>query len=278
MKDNVFYEVMTGSVAYGCNEENTSDKDVYAVCIPPKEIIFPHLSGHIDGFGSEPQRFEQYQQHHIKDDVSEYDINVYNIVKYFDLCMKGNPNMVDTLFVPQRCVLWCNQIGQRIRDNRKLFLSKISYHKFRGYAYSQLHAIKTRTPLETSKRREKYDQFGFDVKYAYHVVRLCLECEQILSEGEITLDRDREIYKAIRRGDWSQEKITEFFEEKEKYLERLYETSSVVPYKYDEEAIKSLLIECLEMHYKTLPLPKELNKAKLLEKVLELYDMVKSSS
>ena len=92
MKNNIHYEVIMGSVAYGVSSD-TSDLDIYGFCVPPKHIIFPHLTGEILGFGKQSERFEQFQKHHIKDDSvkKEYDISIYNIVKYFQLCMQNNP-------------------------------------------------------------------------------------------------------------------------------------------------------------------------------------------
>jgi hypothetical protein len=67
LKDNVHYEVLMGSVAYGVSTD-TSDMDIYGFCIPPKHIIFPHLTGVIKGFGNQGPNFEQWQQHSIIDD------------------------------------------------------------------------------------------------------------------------------------------------------------------------------------------------------------------
>lgn len=141
------YEVMMGSVAYGVSNV-ISDVDIYGFCIPNKKIIFPHLDGEIFGFGRQKKRFEQYQQHHIKDPSNdkEYDIVIYNIVKYFSLCMKNNPNMLDSLFVPRRCCLHVTQIGNIVRENRRLFLHKGAWFKYKGYAYSQLHKAKSSNP------------------------------------------------------------------------------------------------------------------------------------
>jgi len=123
---NTCYMVQMGSVAYGVAGE-TSDWDIYGFCVPHKETIFPHLKGEIVGFGQQIQRFEQWQQHHIKDDSSgrEYDFSIYNIVKYFQLCMENNPNMVDSLFVPLRCILHMTAVGTHLRDRRKEFLTML---------------------------------------------------------------------------------------------------------------------------------------------------------
>lgn len=139
---NTHYEVMMGSVAYGVSED-TSDVDVYGFCIPPKDVIFPHLRGEILGFGKQINRFEQYQQHHVEDKEARksYDISIYNIVRYFHLVMENNPNMIDSLFVPHRCVLHTTKVGNMVRDERKMFLHRGCWAKFKGYSYAQMHKM-----------------------------------------------------------------------------------------------------------------------------------------
>lgn len=252
LPDNLHYAVITGSVAYGASSD-TSDMDVVGFCIPSKSDIFPHLKGEIPGFGVQHQRFDQYQEHHCIDQSTdqEYDFTIYSIVKYFQLYMENNPNMVDTLFVPQRCVLFCSKIGQLVRDNRKMFLHKGSYHKFRGYMFAQLHKAKSGSNSSNPKRKENIEKYGYDPKFLYHIVRLGLECEQILVEHDLDLERNREILKSIRRGEWSFERVNEWAQEKEKHLDNLYQTSTL-QHKPDEDSIKRILLQCLEEHYGSL--------------------------
>jgi hypothetical protein len=70
-------------------------------------------------------------------------------------------------------------------------------------------------------------------------------------EHDLDIERNSEILKAVRRGEWSEEKLRGWFDEKEKHLEELYAKSTLrhVP---DEEAIKDLLMQCLEQHYGSL--------------------------
>lgn len=140
------YLCIMGSFAYGVAGDD-SDSDIYGFCVPPKEMVFPHLSGEIMGFGRQIKRFEQWQQHHINDTEAgkQYDFQVYSIIKFFQLCMDNNPNMVDALFVPERCIIHCSSIGNLVRENRKLFLHRGCWHRFRGYAYSMLHKMATKT-------------------------------------------------------------------------------------------------------------------------------------
>jgi predicted nucleotidyltransferase len=241
-----------GSVAYAVSSD-TSDMDVYGFCLPPKEMVFPHLAGQIEGFGTQVQKFEQWSEHHIKapDGRREYDFAVYSIVKYFQLVMQNNPNMIDSLFTARNLVLHSTPIAEMVRERRREFLHKGSWHKFKGYAYAQLAKIKSKSNSSNPKRAKSIEDFGFDVKFAYHIVRLLNEVEQIMVEHDLDLQKNNEQLKAIRRGEWSLEQIERYFEDKEKHLEEVY-LKSTLPHSADEAAIKKLLLECLEHHYGSL--------------------------
>jgi predicted nucleotidyltransferase len=251
---NVMYETLMGSVAYGVSGD-TSDRDVYGFAIPPREQLFPHLAGEIAGFGRPRPRFETFQIHHVRDPDAlagkgcEYDFSIYSIPRFFTLCMECNPNMIDSLFTPQDCVLHLTRVGSLVRERRQLFLHKGVWTRFKAYAYAQLHKLRTKNP--EGKRRQLQEQFGFDVKYAYHVVRLLYECEQLLQFADLDLRRDREHLKAIRRGEVSEADLRAWASSKETQLEALV-SRSPLPDQPDERAIRQLLLECLEEHYGSL--------------------------
>lgn len=259
MADNVHYLTMMGSVAYGVNND-TSDCDVYGFCIPPKEELFPHLKGEVIGFGNAKHannRFSNFQQHHIQDVGAEkqYDLNIYNIVDYFQLVMENNPNMIDSLFTPQFCILHSTKVGQMVREKRKMFLHRGSWHTFKGYSFAQMKKMKSQT--RTGKRAQAVEKDGYDLKFAYHIVRLLNEIEQILTEGDLDLQRNREQLKAIRRGEWTLEQIEQYFTKKEVELETLYnENKANLPWGPSDDGlqdrIKQLLFQCLEEHYGSL--------------------------
>jgi predicted nucleotidyltransferase len=247
------YEVIMGSFAYGVSSD-TSDVDVYGFGIPPKEIVFPHTAGMIFEFDQNFPKFGQYQQHHIKDPAGtkEYDLNIYNVVKYFRLCANGNPNMIDSLFVPPNSIIHMTNIGTQLRENRHIFLSKKCWHTFKGYAYQQLNKIKKRTNSSNPKRAATIEKYGFDTKFGYNLVRLLNEVEQILTEGDIDLQRNREQLKDIRNGAWTLKQLEDYFVKKESELETLYTNSKAVPHSIREEEIKQLLVNILEEYYGNL--------------------------
>lgn len=260
LPSTVQYETIMGSVAYGANLEEKSDVDLYAVVIPPKDKIFPHLSGKIYGF-DKFDIFESYQQTKITTEKESFDLTIYGIVRYFALCIENNPNMIDSLFTPIHCVRKLTQAGEILRDNRRLFLSKLCYSKFRGYAFSQLSKIKmldnpnislldVYKSVKYSARLEKTNQ-TIDWKFAYHIVRLLLEAEQILRDNDLELARDGQFLKSIRQGYMTVDEILVWFGDKEKYLDKLCQ-ESVLPSRPDREKIRKVLCDCLACVYENL--------------------------
>lgn len=111
--------------------------------------------------------------------------------------------------------------------------------------------FKSHNLKSNDKRRADIIEHGYSTKFAYHVVRLYAQIEQIMVEHDLDIQRNSELLKAIRRGEWTLDRLTDWVAEKEKSLEGVYATSTLrdTP---DEDAIKALLFECLEMHYGSL--------------------------
>lgn len=248
LETNLQYEVIMGSRAYGVADPTSSDYDIYGFAIPPKHYIFPHLAGYVLEFDTNYPQFNQWEQSHVIDESSgkDFDFRIYNIVRYFRLCFDNNPNMIDSLFVPEFCIKHITPAGQLIRDNRKLFLSKRCWTKFRGYAASQFHKIENKQP--TGARKELVEKYGYDIKFAYHIIRLLREAEQILTEGDLQLDQSNDELKAIRAGEWSYDRLCKEFEVRKLAMEEII-SKSPLREEPDRDKIRELLLECLELHY-----------------------------
>lgn len=276
--NNTIYLTISGSISYGCADTNTneaSDLDTIGICIPPKESLFPkYILGFDPAPKLEPGVSGVYEEHHINDPSAregkgrQYDLNIYNITKFFSECLKCNPNLIDSLFTREECVLHCTKAAHVLKENRKIFLSKLCWNTYKEYAFSQLHKMESKKPL--GKRKEQREKFGYDVKFGYNLVRILEECDQILSEGDLDLMRSRELLKSIRRGDWTQEQIIDFCDRKKETLEKTY-SNSTLPAKPDATKVRQLLVNILEHHYGSLDkcLPKNPNAAEILLKEIK---------
>ena len=95
---------------------------------------------------------------------------------------------------------------------------------------------KNRNPVR-AKLEEKY---GYDAKFAMHLVRLISECEELLTNGEITFPRpDAEFLLEIRNGLYTYDELSNFLESYEEKFNELYEKSSL-PYSPDKVKIDEL--------------------------------------
>lgn len=239
--DYPFYEVIGGSKSYGIIS-NSSDYDIIGVVIPPKEQIYHHLTGMVPGFGPEPSKFKNFVAHHI----GEYDINLVEIVKFFNLCAENNPNMLEILFIEESLIMVNSDQSALIRENRLDFLNKNAYFKFTGYAKSQRNKLKNRANSE--HRKELYEKYGYDTKFAYHMIRLSLQAIQILQDGDLNLNTNSELLNKIRNGGFSLLEIEEMFDSLYADVE-LHFNKSTIPESPDYKKLNKLLKNVLESYY-----------------------------
>jgi hypothetical protein len=123
INNQAIYVALHGSRAYGTNTES-SDEDFKGICIPPKEYYFGFM-----------KNFEQAELH-------DPDTVIYELTKFFKLAADCNPNCLEMLFVDPNDIIYISPIGEKLIENRNLFLSKKVKHTMTGYAISQLHRIK----------------------------------------------------------------------------------------------------------------------------------------
>lgn len=168
MATNTPFLAITGSHAYGVADTSVKDKvpdyDIYGWCVPPKMMLFKHLTGWIPGFGPKPSGFDQWQKHKVIDEKAnggkgkEFDFQIFSIVKFFELCRQNNPNLIDVLFVPVNCVVHSTNTGNMVKENRHLFLSKQCWPRFKGYAYSQLHKAGNKDVVKDAMEARKFEE------------------------------------------------------------------------------------------------------------------------
>lgn len=135
-------KVLAGSRSYGL-ETPDSDWDSRGICIPPLKYLL--------GL----QRFEQ-------EESADHDHVVYSLEKFARLALAGNPNLVEMLFADPGNILHTSPAGERLREHRRLFLSRKVGRTFGGYAVDSLKKMERRYRWLREPPPEKPDptQFG----------------------------------------------------------------------------------------------------------------------
>ena len=137
LKDKIIFLTLGGSHAYGTNVPG-SDVDVRGCALNSKSDLLGLTN------------FEQVIN-------NETDTTVYSFNKLVSLLLNCNPNVIEMLGCKPEHYFQITDIGQRMIDNRKLFLSKRAVSSFGGYANQQLRRLENaiaRDSLPQSRREE----------------------------------------------------------------------------------------------------------------------------
>ena len=118
-KDNsIVYKYISGSYSQNLYTEGVSDIDYHGVYFAPVETIL--------GLGND------YQEE-ISDE--KHDETYHEFGKWMTLISKGNPNALESLFVPEQMVRGnIHPVIQKVLNNRDKFVSKA----LSGYAFNQI--------------------------------------------------------------------------------------------------------------------------------------------
>lgn len=163
LKDRTILLAKSGSRAYGMHRPD-SDVDLQGIVIPPKEY-FLGFANRIEQF-DKPSHMTQFTPLLSDEEqkiVSETKIEgtIFGIHKFFSLAKDCNPNLIQLLFSDDSSILISNHLGEKLRANRHLFLSKVAKFRFSGYAISQLKRIQLHrgyllNPKENKPLRSDY--------------------------------------------------------------------------------------------------------------------------
>ena len=135
--DHIILLGLGGSHAYGTNIEG-SDLDLRGVATHSARDI-------LTGSG-----FEQVTN-------DETDTTIYSLEKLISLLSNCNPNVIEILGLEPWQYIHISPIGQKLIDNRDMFLSKRAIHSFGGYATAQLRRLENKAVrLVNQDQREKH--------------------------------------------------------------------------------------------------------------------------
>lgn len=137
LKNHLCLITLGGSYAYGMNQD-FSDIDIRGVAINSYQEI---LLG---------KDFDQIV------DV-ETDTTIYSMNKFLNLLTSCNPNTIEILGCKPEYYFIKTDIGEKLIDMRKMFLSKVCIHTFGGYASSQLRRLENKAArLISQEKNEQY--------------------------------------------------------------------------------------------------------------------------
>jgi predicted nucleotidyltransferase len=233
-----------GSGLHGTAVDGQDDRDEMGLCVEPPEYV------------AGLRRFEQYvfrtQPEGARSGPGDLDLIVYSLRKWMRLALTGNPTILLPLYVPDAEIVRITEAGHELRANAHRIVSRQAGLRFAGYLRTQ----RTRL-LEGGlkvNRPELIEKYGFDTKYAMHMVRLGVQGVELLETGRLSLPIAEPWLtwlRDLRRGKHSQAEAIEVAAELEDRLDRLVRGGSALPEQPDREWANAWLVRAYQAEWQT---------------------------
>ena len=181
-----------GSGVHGTAIEGTDDRDEMGICIELPEYVI--------GL----RRFEQYmyrtQPEGHRSGPGDLDLTIYSLRKWMRLALNGNPTVLLPLFVPPDEIVSVTPLGEELRELAPVIVSRQAGHRFAGYLDAQRKGMLSRDGKGRDVTRpELIEAYGFDTKFAGHMVRLGVQGVELLRTGRMSLPVPQPWRASIRR-------------------------------------------------------------------------------
>lgn len=197
--------VLAGSRLYGIDTPE-SDYDYVGALVEPQAYRVGLKTYHPEGKHAQ----NGFEQHMFEGD--DFEGTVYSLWKLVTMFAEGNPTIL--------CLMFADPIVDRYGictdEFRKMVVSKKSGHRFMKYMEAQRKSMIGQRAQHV-KRLELIDAYGYDTKFAGHLIRLGYQGVEFLNTGKVTLPMPDESLEAgsrlnvldIRHGRWTEAMVIE---------------------------------------------------------------------
>jgi hypothetical protein len=233
----VILETVVGSTLHGIAvQDGLEDLDLMAIAIETQRQMC--------GFYQEDTWTHRTKPMGVRSEAGDVDYVCYGLRKFLSLATKGNPSILLALFAPDQFIRKIDEYGEQLRSLAPNIVSKQCFAPFRGYMRQQHERLINIRGGKHATRPELVERYGYDTKYAAHILRLGLQGVEILSTGRLTLplpDEDRELLIKVRTGGFSLAEISIQITAIEEKLIAAFERSPL-PEKPDMKAVQQWML------------------------------------
>lgn len=229
---------VVGSTAHGLHtDDGVDDRDEMGVCIEPlanmmgqsqfEQVIYRTAA-------------EREGKHDAPSKAGDLDLVVYSLQKWTRLALHGNPTVLMLLFLPPELCTVRVSIGAGLQELAPHFASREAGQRFLGYLTAQKQRLLGERGGKDVRRPVLVEKYGYDTKYAMHMVRLGYQGLEFLKTGRLTLpmpEPERAWIRSIRVGQVSQQEVMTRCGELERELKDLIDGPGPLPLKSNSEPV-----------------------------------------
>lgn len=247
MTHHTILECVVGSTLHGTSvEDGLEDLDLMAIVLErPEQMI---------GFSVTDTWVTRTKPQGVRSEAGDTDHVAYGLRKFLSLALKGNPTILLPLFAPASAVRITTPQGEQLRAMAPLIISKQCYAPFRGYMHQQHQRLVGTLGQKNVTRPELIEKYGYDTKYAGHIVRLGLQGAELLHTGRLTLpmrEEQRQLVVAVRTGQFTLERVSHMIESMEQILSIRHDQSTLRD-KPDHAQVEAWMLDTYLQHWETL--------------------------
>lgn len=140
----------------------------------------------VNGPGDRQSMMIRTQPEGERSGAGDIDLNVYTLRKFAHLAASGNPSILNVLWTPEAYLeraLW-----PRLKDGLKDYVrARSAGDAYLGYCRQQMERWQGTRGQKNVTRPELVEQYGFDTKYAAHIIRLAHQGIGFMLRGEIEI-------------------------------------------------------------------------------------------
>jgi uncharacterized protein len=140
--------------------------------------------------------------------AGDLDLTIYSLRKWMRLALKGNPTILLLLFTPDGQLVYCDSLGRELRNLAPQIISRRVQGPYLGYLQAQKQRLTGERGQKRIHRPELEEMYGFDTKYAMHMLRLGFQGVELLTTGRLSLpmrEPARSFLLDVRRGKVSEQ-------------------------------------------------------------------------
>ena len=225
-ESRVILKMLAGSHVHGLAVE-TSDKDYESIIIEPLAAMVT--------LGKPWEDIEQIGQT-APDGSKLPDVKYYSLRKWCSMASRGNPNFILPLFAPLESILKIDAIGSQLREMKEAFISKQAIRAHLGYMQGQRSRMVNHQATfggghgRGLPRFDLIEKYGYDTKFAMHLLRLGYQGLELATDGRVTLPiwpSVREQLLSVRRGELTLTQVLEWADDMEGRMKIAFDASSL---------------------------------------------------
>lgn len=240
-KYNVILLVEAGSKMLGLADED-SDKDLMGIFIEDQKGLVGFSPTDTVVWRSAEERTGKSDA---KSEAGDIDLTLYGLRKYLKLVLAGNPTLVNLLLAPDPSIVKRTEAGSQLQNLRKNILSRQLSKAFLGYLTAQRLRLMGSAGQKRTNRTELEGKYGFDTKYAMHMLRLGIQGKLLMENGDLRLPLDSDwigFLQTVKKGLVSYDKCIAYAQQYENTINKYMEVSPL-PVRPDYLTVENWMLD-----------------------------------